>query len=583
METHTLIVAEKPAAALRIAVALDSRAQPTRLTQNGVPYYVVHRDNKIIVASVLGHLYTVAQKNGKRSEYPIFRFKWAPRHEVDKKAAHMIAWIKTLESLAENADTFVNACDYDVEGSLIGYNALHHACGGAQAAKRMKYSTLTKPELEEAYDHLLPTLDYNLVKAGKTRHEVDWLYGINLSRALTQAAKRATGKYVSLSTGRVQGPALRFLVERENKISCFVPTPFWTIKAKIQIKGRPHEAQYERRCIKTEAEAEEIVETCRRKGGEVEAIEERIFTQSPPTPFNLSTLQDEAYRLFGCHPRQTAKIAERLYLAALISYPRTDSQKLPSVIGYKAILRKMQKKLAYGELISELLKSQLAPNEGKKEDPAHPAVYPTGNLPDNRLNAPSRKLWDLIARRFMATFGKPATKQTTKVTINVNGTRFFLLGRRTVKEGWIRFYRPHITTEHRPLPEVSEGERLMIASVSCEASLTRPPPRYNPSSFLKRMESEGIGTKGTRAEIIQTLYDRKLAQNQQMQVTGIGRAVLEVLQEYAPSITSVELTRNLEEKVELIKAGKEDSGAVLEEAVTKLRNTIREMKKSEVE
>jgi DNA topoisomerase-1 len=183
----------------------------------------------------------------------------------------------------------------------------------------------------------------------------------------------------------------------------------------------------------------------------------------------------------------------------------------------------------------------------------------------------------------MATFGKPATKQTTKVTINVNGTRFFLLGRRTVKEGWIRFYRPHITTEHRPLPEVSEGERLMIASVSCEASLTRPPPRYNPSSFLKRMESEGIGTKGTRAEIIQTLYDRKLAQNQQMQVTGIGRAVLEVLQEYAPSITSVELTRNLEEKVELIKAGKEDSDAVLEEAVTKLRNTIREMKKSEVE
>ncbi len=581
MERHTLIVAEKPAAAHRIALALDSRAQPRKMAQNGVPYYVASRDKRIVVASALGHLYTVAQAEGKRSGYPNFRFRWAPRHEVDKKAAYMFAWVKTLQSLAENADAFINACDYDIEGSLIGYNALHYACGAAQTAKRMKYSTLTKTELEDAYDHLLPTLNFNLINAGKTRHEIDWLFGINLSRALTNAARRATGKYVRLSTGRVQGPILRFLVERENVISRHVPTVFWSVNAKILIRGRPFEAQCEKRCIKSEIEAEAIAETCRGNDGKVEAIEERTFTLNPPTPFDLSTLQNEAYRVYGYSPKQTASIAERLYLGALISYPRTDSQKLPPAIGYEEILRKIQRKPAFSGWISELLKFQLVPNEGPKADPAHPAVYPTGNLPNPRLNASSRKLWDLIARRFIATFGKPATMQTTKVTIDVNGTRFFLFGRKSIKDGWIRVYKPHTPIRGRPLPELSVGKRLRITSVSSEAKSTKPPPRLNPSSLLKRMEIERIGTKGTRADIIQTLYDRKFAQGREMQVTEIGRAVLEVLEEYAPSITSVDLTRAVEEKVELIKTGKEDSGAILEEAMIKLRKMIGEMKKSE--
>jgi DNA topoisomerase-1 len=445
----------------------------------------------------------------------------------------------------------------------------------------MKYSTLTKPDLERAYDRLSPTLDFNLVNAGKTRHEIDWLFGINLSRALTRAARRATGRYVGLSTGRVQGPALRFLVKRENRISCFVPTPFWAVKAEFQIKGESHKAQCEKSRLESEAEAAAVVEKCRGKSGRVEAVEERDFTQSPPIPFDLSTLQDEAYRLFGYYPRRTAKIAERLYLEALISYPRTDSQKLPPTIGYKEILAKMQECPAYSNLIPRLLMSRLTPNEGEKEDPAHPAVYPTGTLPNPRLSASSRRLWDLIARRFMATFGEPAEIRTTRVTVDLGGTRFFLIGHRSVREGWARFYRPHILTKHKPLPEVKEGKRLRTTSVSSEAKFTKPPPRFNPSSLLKRMEREGIGTKGTRTEIIQTLYDRKFVQGRRMRVTDIGRAVLEVLEEYAPSITSVSLTRTLQEKVELIKAGREASDAVLEEAIIQLKNTVGKMKKSE--
>lgn len=246
MQKYTLIITEKPDAAQRIAAALDNKQQPQRGTQNGIPYYTCQRDKQLIIVPALGHLYTVTQQK-RGSNYPTFDFHWTPRYKAEKKAKHTKHWLEAITKLAENADTFIDACDYDIEGSLIGYNILKHACNGKeQTAKRMKYSTLTIEELTKSYEQPLPHLDFPLIEAGQTRHEVDWLYGINLTRALTTAYKKHTQKYRTLSTGRVQGPTLKFLTTKEKTITNFTPTAYWQIKAKIQINQETLEAQHEK-------------------------------------------------------------------------------------------------------------------------------------------------------------------------------------------------------------------------------------------------------------------------------------------------------------------------------------------------
>jgi DNA topoisomerase-1 len=536
-----------------------------------------------VIVPALGHLYTVVEERAGRHYYPVFSFKWAPRYLAERGAKKIRTWIETISKLAEEAEEFIDACDYDIEGSLIGYCILKYACNDKEsAAKRMKYSTLTKPELEKAYDDPLPTLDFALIEAGRTRHEVDWLYGVNLSRALTLAAKRWSGKYATISTGRVQSPTLKFLIAREKEIRCFVPTPFWTIKAKIQIGKQIFEAEYEKPTIERKAEADKIIRTCKGKDGVIESIQVRKFHQAPPIPFDLGALQTEAYGLFGYTPRRTAGIAERLYLEALISYPRTSSQKLPSAINYREILKGLAKIPKYKRLTKELLKKpELVPKEGKKEDPAHPAIYPTGNLPERELDDSEKRLWDLVVRRFMAVFGEPAIKQSMKVTVNVNGHKFFLRGRQTLKEGWQKFYAPYIRSEEVTLPPIKEGETLKIRKVILEDKFTKPPPRYNPSSLLKKMEEAGIGTKATRADIIQTLYDRKYIKDERIVVTGLGFDVIELLERHCPTVVSVELTRELEEEMEKIQQGQQKREAVIVEAVELLKPTLKKLKQME--
>ena len=166
MQKYTLIITEKPDAAQRIAEALDQKGKPQRNQDRNVPYFKATRDKPLIIVSALGHLYTVVQERGRRSDYPVFNFKWAPRHEAEKNAKHIETWIQVISKLAEDADSFIDACDYDIEGTLIGYTILKYACGNKdQTATRMKYSTLTKQDVEKAYTQQMPHLDYPMIEA----------------------------------------------------------------------------------------------------------------------------------------------------------------------------------------------------------------------------------------------------------------------------------------------------------------------------------------------------------------------------------------------------------------------------------
>ena len=583
MDKYTLIVAEKPDAAQRIAEALDLRGKPEKAETNHVPYFLATRDRPLVIISALGHLYTVAHEDGKRSQYPVFDLKWTPRHLVEKNAKHVKTWIEVISKLAEGADQFIDACDYDTEGALIGYTILKFACGNAEkTATRMKYSTLTKDELEKSYAERMTHLDFGMIEAGRARHEVDWLYGINLSRALTNAANRQNRGYNTISTGRVQGPTLKFLVTRERSIQTFVPTPYWSILAEIDINGTKYNVDYQQKIINKKTDADTVVQACEGKTGTIENIEQKTTQIQPPFPFDLGSLQNEAYSLFGYTPRQTGDIAERLYLDALISYPRTSSQKLPPAINCKAILKGLSHESAYQRHATQLLaKNRLRPREGPKQDPAHPAIHPTGNRPQRPLTQAEHRIRDLIIRRFMAVFGEPAIKHSMKADINVNQHHFYLRGSEVLKEGWMTCYRPYVHIEQALLPPLKEGQTVQLSKVQREDRFTGPPPRYNPSSLLKLMEKEGIGTKATRADTIETLYTRKYITDQQIAATDLGCGVTEVLHTYAPAVISVKLTRDLEEKMEHIQNGAEKRENILQEAVERLKPVLTKLKNNE--
>jgi DNA topoisomerase-1 len=583
LKKYTLIIAEKPDAANRIAMALDNDGKAKKIVDNGVPYYQANRNGCIIVVPALGHLYTVASKEKVKRDYPVFDYHWVPRYLAERGASKIRIWLKVIAKLAQNAEEFVDACDFDIEGSIIGYCLLKYACGSKEGtAKRMKYSTLTKEELQESYAHLLPHLDFDLVEAGLTRHEVDWLYGMNLSRALTMAMKSSSGEYATLSTGRVQGPTLKFLVDREKVRKCFVPTPYWSISAKIDINGTTYLAEYEK-IFESKQEAMAVIDACKTKEGQIETIAEKKFEQNPPFPFDLGALQSEAYRIFRYTPMRTSSIAQHLYLDALISYPRTSSQKLPPAIDYETILRKLGKMPAYSKQLTELLfKPVLKPNEGEKADPAHPAIYPTGNLPRKSIGVAERNIFDLILRRFMAVFGEPAIQQSIKVTLSINGNRFYLNDIRTLSEGWLRFYKPYVQPKDVTLPQLIKGQKIAFKRVVLKDNFTKPPARYNPRTLLLKMEKEQIGTKSTRAAIMQTLHNRKyLHGTDNLVVSDLGFEVIEILSKYCPTVVSPELTRKLEEKMDEIQQGKEKKEAVLQNAIEILKPVVLELKEKE--
>ncbi len=583
----TLIICEKPDVALHLAEALSESGKASKREKYGAPYYEIEKkDEKIIVCSALGHLYQVDVKGSQeRHHYPVWDFAWKPKHQVEKGQRKQELWLQAITELSKDVDVYINAADYDIEGSLIGYMILKYACNGAdKIAKRMKFSTLTEKELREAYANLMPTLDFPLVNAGMCRHEVDWLYGVNLSRALTESAYKISRRYTTLSTGRVQGPTLRFIVEREKEIRTFVPLPYWTIEAIVEIDGKEMVAEYEVGRIETNREAKDVVEKSYGRSGTVEDLESKRHRLSAPTPFDLSSLQAEAYRHFGFSPSQSLGITERLYLDALVSYPRTSSQKLPPTIGYREILSDLSKIPQYEEHSKALLSAaSLRPNEGKKTDPAHPAIYPTGMSPKRRLEPREQKVFDLIVKRFMATFGSVATKQSEKAVVRVDDQTFFVSGSTILEKGWIDFYEPYSKLEEIILPPISIGQEAIFKKVSAVKRFTQPPPRYNPSSLLRLMEQENVGTKATRAEILETLYRRGYIKGERIVATSVAFKVTELLLKYCPRVIDIAFTRELEEMMEKIESGEEVREHVILQTVENLRPIAADLKANETE
>ena len=574
-----LIIAEKPRAAEKIARALDPQAR--RILYQRVPVWIIKWGpiGTAVVAPAAGHLFEL---HTDERGVPVFNCRWVPRYLVDPRSRHTKRFYQVLKTLSSKAVEFINACDYDIEGSLIGFLIIKFF-GDLRRARRAKFSSLVATDIRSAFAHLTP-LDFNMAEAGECRHRLDWLWGINISRILMDLFSQRYGTRKVLSAGRVQSPTLAHAVDLELQRRTFIPIPRIEAVITVEVDGKEL-TLVSRQEFRSREEARKFLELSRSvKYADIVSIDVDRVTLPPPHPFNLPDLQAEASKLFKISPYQVQKIAEDLYLDALISYPRTNSQRLPPSLNNREILHGLSRDPNYSKLVAKLLaetRGVLRPNNGPKDDPAHPAIHPTGELPTEPLKPLHRKIFDLIVRRYLATFAPPAVLLKARITLRYLGLLFDFECIKVLKKGWLEYY-PFSKPSERiiDIDSLKRSRRVLVKRVKIRIRFVGQKPSITKLSLLRWMEEQGIGTESTRAEIIETLYRRGyiMSRGGRTQVSDLGIAVIEILRRHVPELTSVDLTRKFETYIEMIRLGRKHCNEILEEAKAIISRYVNKLK-----
>ena len=476
---------------------------------------------------------------------------WAP---IEKTPAEK-GIIRSLKNLAKKADSVVIGTDFDREGELIGSDALRQIREVAPdvPVSRARYSAFTKAEIDHAFNNLVE-LDQDLADAGESRQYIDLIWGAVLTRYLTTA--RFSGFGNTRSAGRVQTPTLALVVERERERMAFKPEDYWVISGEASHgEEEPFKVSHTTaRFWDKDAADAAYANVAQAKEARVTAVERKSRTQRPPAPFNTTSLQAAA-AAEGISPARTMRLAESLYMDGLISYPRVDNTVYPSSLDLKDCVRTISKVPQYAPTCKALLSQpKLTATRGKQETTDHPPIYPTGAADPEKLQPAAWKLYNLIARRFLATLMGPATIEGTKVTFDVNGEPFQASGNVLANPGFRSIY-PYGLKKDDQLPELHEGDVCDVEKMDLLAKQTEPPARYSQGKLIQEMEKRGLGTKSTRASIIDTLYQRKYLKNDPCEPSQLGMAIIDALNTYAPRITTPEMTSELEDDMTKVAEG----------------------------
>jgi DNA topoisomerase-1 len=565
-----VILTEKPKVAEKIAYFLDSKAKAMK--KGKVKYFkIMFKGQEALVVPAVGHLFSVAGLD-KGFSYPSFNITWKPMYEVNKQSQYTKEYLTLIKEMMAQADVVVCATDYDVEGSLIGYKVAQHLFPHwRDKLMRAKFSAITRKDINEAFSSLTE-MDWGNAVAGELRHELDWLYGINLSRALMSALK-SVGKFKIMSIGRVQGPALALLAQREEEIAQFKPQPYWQVF--VQVRGVTF--QHIKQRFNSEEEALDVKRRCQKRAEVINVAEKESALPAPPA-FDLTTLQTEAYNAFGFSPAHTLQLAQQLYEAGFISYPRTTSNKLPLTLPLKDIVNKILKQERYADVKPLITRKQ--PVQGAKDDPAHPAIHPTGEKPVN-VSAQAQQLYDLITRRFLAAFADSGKRVNVSVELETGGERFKNSVSFVKRQGWPLIYH-FIDFGKVPTQLFKQGEVVEVEKCEVEKKMTKPPKRYSPASIIKELEKRKLGTKATRAVILETLYKRGYIEGKKsIKVTPFGMAVYNALKKHAPLILDEHLTREFEDKMEEVMHNVEKKDEILEQGKAVLSQVLAMLKNEE--
>ncbi|MDD5171907.1 MAG: DNA topoisomerase, partial [Candidatus ainarchaeum sp.] len=280
-------------------------------------------------------------------------------------------------------------------------------------------------------------------------------------------------------------------------------------------------------------------------------------------------------------PSRTLELAQSLYEASLITYPRTSSQQIPPSIKLQPIVSALASDSEYTALVKKIMENRWTkPVQGKKEDPAHPAIHPTGMK--STVSGTEKNLYDLIVRRFLASFAPPAKRERSRIEVDAGGEAYAVSGSRLVEKGWTEFYGKYYTPEDVELPKFEKDEDVDVGSKKKTKKETKPPKRYTQASIVSELEKRHLGTKATRSVIIDTLFKRGYAGGvKSIEVSDFGLKVSDVLQKYAPEILDENLTRKMEDEMEAIQEGKLEKETVIQESKEILTQLLDKWKKNE--
>ena len=487
---------------------------------------------------------------------------WAP---VVKKPAEKEI-IRTLKNLAKKADEVIIATDFDREGELIGSDAVSmvRQVNEDVPVVRARYSSFTKPELEHAFAREnLVAVDDDLAAAGESRQFIDLIWGAVLTRYLTMAKFGGLGNV--RSAGRVQTPTLALVARREKERQAFVPEDYWVVRGTAATqKGEEFKVAHATARFKDEATATSAYQDAKAAGkARVTDVVKKTRKGTIQTPFNTTSLQTAA-AAEGLTPARTMRIAESLYMSGLISYPRVDNTVYPETLDLSEVVTMLKGVPQYSNYCDELLAAQpLKATRGKQETTDHPPIYPTGVGDPDKLRPEEWKLYNLIARRFLATLSEQPVIEGTKVTLDAGGQTFTASGDVLVKPGYRAIY-PYGSKKDEQLPALSVGQEVDLTSLDLEAKQTEPPARYSQGKLVQEMERLGLGTKSTRASIIERLYEVKYLKNDPIEPSQLGMAIIDALECYAAHITTPEMTSELEGDMTKVAEGKASQDAVVD-------------------
>lgn len=589
-----LVLAEKPSVARDIARALNVRGGGQGWLGSG----------DVRVSWCLGHLVELAEPKAYDDEWRAWRpdvlpmmppaFKLTARKDTDDQ------W-KVVKGLLRDKDLgeVVNACDAGREGELIFSNVYRHA-GCKAPVQRLWISSMTPAAISQGFASLRPGRELvSLEDAARCRSEADWLVGLNSTRAMT-IALRSGGESTLLSVGRVQTPTLALLADREDAIDAFVPEEFFQVHVVLEAdKGRwkalwtrpgkvgPKAPPLDR--LPTRDEADAIVARVTGQDGAVTRVERKKSNEKPPLLFDLTALQKEANKRFQFSAKKTLDLAQALYeRRKVITYPRTDSRHLTSDM--QPGLGNLVDGLNFGPYAtaSQSIRARWPITLGKRfvddgEVSDHHAIIPTGVDPRSAgLEPDEKRLFDLVARRFLGAFHEDAIFAVALVETTIGADLFTAKGRTRLQAGWQAIDPPAASKKAKPevlLPPVDEGDAATVRSAEAKASHTRPPRRFNEATLLGAMERagegledaelkramkrNGLGTPATRAAIIETLIRRGFVERDKRDLlpSPQGRALIATLP--APELRSAKLTGEWEARLSAMAEGEEDRAAFM--------------------
>ena len=601
--SKSLIITEKPSVAGDIAKAVGG-------FKKGKDYY---ENEKYLISWAVGHLLelTVPASMKDQDKWDMKKLPIMPPEFELAPAKKMGSRVNVLRKLIKdkNVSDIINACDAGREGELIFRYIIQYA-GTKKPIKRLWLQSMTPEAIREGFARLRSDAEMQpLASAARSRNEADWLVGINATRAFTLRLSGGRGSTVT-SLGRVQTPTLTIIVDRERKIQEFKPRELHEITGKFRpaVAGGEYAGRWFDEAFKkdeTEIErthrlldrlqlslpdaegqldsangslwdehrtaprlwhreiADAIQRKCSGKDGIVELEEKKPTTQIAPQLYDLTTLQREANNRFGFSAKRTLQIAQALYEKhKAITYPRTDSRALPEdyLPTVRSTLAKIDSPFAGKVLDNNWVKpNKRIFNDAKVSD--HFAIIPTGTI-SRSLDDYEQKLFDMVAKRFVAVFFPPVQYENTTRITRVEGEPFKTEGKILVAPGWLEVYGREAASEkpEENLPPVIQGEHVATIGIEIKTDQTKPPARYSEATILSAMEAagklvedeelrdamkeKGLGTPATRASIIETLISAHYLtrQGKELQPTAKAIQTITLLKSAVPELTSPELT-----------------------------------------